>query len=40
MTATSVVDLVHDGFDFQVESAHIIAEGGKDTDEHQAWQVK
>ena len=40
MTATTVVDLVHDGFDFQVESAQIVAEGGKDTDEHQAWQVK
>ena len=40
MTATTIVDLVHDGFDFQVESAQIVAEGGKDTDEHQTWQVK
>ena len=40
MTATTVVNLVHDGFDFQVESAQIVAEGGKDTDEHQTWQVK
>ena len=40
MTATAFVDLVHDGFDFQIKSAQIVAKGGKYADEHQTWQIK